>query len=112
MAGKRPGKCEVRMAGSFFFLRFFQALDLAFDDQLLIAAERHAKFLGKALRAFPDKVNMRAFIQYQPRSADRIANALHAAHTASAQSCAIHHEGVKLNAAIAGEKAAAAGVKS
>src|SRR5215468_4313320 len=111
MAGEWAGKGEVRMSGSLFFLRFFQALDLAFDHQLFIAAELQAKLFRKALRAFGDKVDMRAFIEHQPRGLNGIADALYAANAAGAQGGAVHHQGIELHAAIAGEKAAAAGIK-
>ena len=62
-------------------------------------------------RAFADKIHVRTFIQNEPRCANRIANALHTANATGAQSSAIHHEGIELHAAVAGEKAAAAGVK-
>ena len=65
MAGERAGKGEIRMAGSLFFLRFFQALDFALNNQFFIAAQRHAVLLGKTLSAFSHKINMRAFIQDQ-----------------------------------------------
>src|SRR5437588_12858524 len=112
MAGLRAGKGEVRMPGSFFFLRFLQALDLALDHQFFIATERHAMLLGKALRAFSDKIDMRALVKHQARGLYGVANAFDTADAAGAQGGAIHHESVKLHAAVASEKAAAAGVKS
>ena len=68
-------------------------------------------FLGKALRAFSDKVNVRAFLQDQPRSPYGIADMLYATYAAGAQSSAVHHQGIQLDPPIAGKKAAAAGVE-
>src|SRR5689334_9474280 len=111
MAGERAGKSEIRMAGGLFFLRFFQALDLSLDDQLFIAAQRHAVLLGEPLSAFANKINVRALIEHQAGGADGIAYALHAPNATSAKGGAIHHEGIKLHASVAGKKTAAAGVK-
>src|SRR5579859_3823835 len=111
MAGERAGESEIGMASSLFFLGCLQALDFALNHQLFIAAERHAMLLGKTLRALADEINMRALVEHQPGSADGVANALHAPNATSAERCPIHHEGVELNPAVAGEKAASASVK-
>src|SRR6476620_8313061 len=111
MAGLRTGESEVGMAGGFFRLGLFQALDLALDDKFLISAELHAVFFSKALRAFRDKIDVRALVKHEASGLYGIANALNAADTAGTERGAIHHEGVELHAAVAGEKAAAAGVK-
>src|SRR6476620_4941929 len=111
MARPRTGESKVGMAGGFFFLGLFQALDLPLDDKLFIVAELHAVLFGKALRAFGDKIDVRALVQHEASGLYGIANALNAADTTGTERGAIHHEGVELHAAVAGEKAAAAGVK-
>ena len=112
MAGLGAGKGEVGFAGGLFFLRFLQAADLALNHQVFITAELHSELLGEPLRALADEINVRAFIQDQARGPDGIADVLHAAHAAGAKRGPVHHEGIELHAAVAGEKAAAAGVKS
>src|ERR1043166_10101560 len=92
MAAERAGEGEIGLAGGLFFLRFFQALDLSLNHQFFIAAERHAVFLGKALGAFADEINVRAFVEHQAGSANGIANALHTAHATSAECGAIHQD--------------------
>ena len=54
---------------------------------------------------------MRALAKHLARCTHRIHNALHATDATGAESCAIHDEGIKLNFALAVQKAAAPGVE-
>src|SRR5258708_4404182 len=54
---------------------------------------------------------MRALVEDEARGLDWIAEALDASDPASAERGAIHEQGVELDVAVAGEKAASAGVE-
>src|SRR5260370_27777859 len=99
------------MTGGFLLLGRFEPLDLSFNHQFLISAELHAVFLGEALGAFGHKINVRALVEYQARRLNWISNPLHAADTARAHGCAVHHERVQLHPPITSKSTAAAGVK-
>src|SRR5579859_1700890 len=64
------------------------------------------------LSSFGDKINVGTLFQHHPGDSNGITNVLHASYSAGAQSVSIHHQGVKLHAAITCEKAAAARVES
>ena len=67
---------------------------------------------SESLRAFCDKINVRAFAKNFTGSANRIRDTLNASHAPGAQSSAIHNEGIELDLAVAIQKAAAPGVES
>jgi hypothetical protein len=91
---------------------FPQMLNFSLNNQLAVVAESDPVLLGEALGTVRDQIHVRALVQHFARGPDRIVDTLDAAHTARTQRCSIHHQGVKLNATVTGEKAAAAGVKS
>src|SRR5258706_11567481 len=66
---------------------------------------------SEPLRAFCDKINVRAFAKNFTGSANRIRDTLNASHAPGAQSSAIHNEGIELDLAVAIQKAAAPGVE-
>ncbi len=88
-----------------------QALDLAFNDQIFVAAQLYAVLTGKTLRAIRDKIDVGALFQHQTGDSNGIANVLHAAYSAGAQGVSIHHQGIKLHGAIASEKAASSSIE-
>jgi hypothetical protein len=92
-------------------LVFLQALNLARNDQIFVAAEVDAMLCGKALCAFADEVNVWTVRKNSSRGANGIANALDAPDSTGAQARAIHDEGIHLHAAFAIEEAAAARVE-
>src|SRR5262249_3959412 len=67
--------------------------------------------LGEALRAFPHKIDVRALVEHQPCSLNRVADPLDAADAAGSHGGSVHHERVHLHPAITSQEAAAARVK-
>jgi len=66
---------------------------------------------GEALRAFTDEVDMGALFEDEAGGLDGIAEALDAGNAAGLHAATIHEEGIELDAAVGGEKAAAAGIE-
>ena len=85
--------------------------DLALDDEIFVGAQVDAMLLSEALGAGPDEVNVRALGENFSGHADGIADVLHAADAAGAQSGAVHHQSVELHPAVHVEEGAAAGVE-
>jgi len=92
-------------------LGFTQALAFAVEHELDIINESHAVGLGELLSAGADKVDMRRFLQHETRGLDGVAQALDAGDAAGFHAASVHEQGVKLNAAVGCEEAAAAGVE-
>jgi hypothetical protein len=67
--------------------------------------------VGEVLCAGADEVDVRTFFEDQAGGLNGVAKALDAGHAASLHAAAVHEEGVELNAAVGGEKAAAASVE-
>src|SRR5476651_1017553 len=68
-------------------------------------------FLGKTFCALRYKINVRAFIHHQASRLDRVTNPFDAAYAAGTEGIAVHHDGIKLDLAVAGEEATPPGVK-
>ena len=66
---------------------------------------------GEVFGAGADEVDMGALVEDEARGLDGVADALDAGDAAGAEGGAIHDEGVELDAAVAGEEAAAAGIE-
>ena len=66
---------------------------------------------GEFFGSLADEVDVRALVEHQARGLDGIAQALDAGDSAGAKGGAVHEEGVELDAAVAGEEAAAPGVE-
>ena len=105
------GEGFVGEAGSLAGLSFGEAFTLAVQDQFGVVDEGHAVREGKLLGAGANEVDVGALFKDEPGSLDGIAETLDAGHAASLHSAAVHEEGVELNAAVGGQKAAAAGVE-
>ena len=97
-----PRKGFVGKSGDFLGLGLRQALALALDYEIAIAAQRNGVRCGKVFGAFSHQIDMRAFVQHLARGPDRVTNTLHATHATGAQGSAIHHQRVKLHMAVAG----------
>jgi hypothetical protein len=109
--GVLAGECVVAEAGGFAELGVGEAFALAVEDQFGIVDEGHAVGVGKLLRAGADEVDVRALFEDEAGGLDGVAEAFDTGHAASLHAAAVHEEGVELDAAVGGEKAAAAGVE-
>ena len=98
-------------AGGFGALEGHEALALAGDDELGVVDEAHAVLGGEALGASADEVDVRGFVEDEAGGLDGVAQALDAGDAAGAEVGAVHEQGVELDAAVAGEEGAAAGVE-
>jgi hypothetical protein len=67
--------------------------------------------LGKLLSAGADEIDVGALFEDKACGLNGVAEALDTSHSAGFHAAAVHEEGVKLDAAVGGEKAAAAGVE-
>jgi len=105
------GEGEVGESGACVGLGLGQSVAFAVEHQFRVIDERHAVLLSKVLRSGADEVDVRAFVEHQARGLNGVAQALDAGDSASAESGTIHEQGVELDAAIAGEEAAASGVE-
>lgn len=105
------GKGDVGDAGALALLGFGEAFALAIEDQLGVIDEGHAVRLGEGFGAGADEVNVMALVEDEARGLDGVADALDAGDAAGAHGGSVHDEGVKLDAAVASEEAAAAGIK-
>ena len=101
----------VRVSGELGLLEAHQAVALARNDELGVVDEAHAVLRREALGAGADEVDVRRFVEHEPRGLDRVAQALDAGDAAGAQRAAVHHQRVELHAAVAGEEGTAAGVE-
>jgi hypothetical protein len=66
---------------------------------------------GEALGAFPNEVDVGGLFEDESSGLDGVAQALDTGNAAGFHAAAVHEERVELDAAVGGEKAAAAGVE-
>ena len=99
------------MSGELGLLEAHEAVALAGNDELGVVDEAHAMLRREALGAGADEVDVRRLVEHKPRGLDGVAQTLDAGDAAGAQGAAVHHQGVELHAAIAGEEGTAAGVE-
>ena len=109
--GSRAGEGLVDAACEFGLLEGVEAGLFAGDDEVHVLAELHAVLAGEALGSGAHEVDVRAFVEDEAGSADGVTEAFDAGDAAGAKIGAVHEEGVELDAAIAGEEAAATGVE-
>jgi hypothetical protein len=88
-----------------------EALALTVEDEFGVVDEGHAVRGGELLGAIADEVDMVALFEDQAGGLNGIAQALDAGYASGLHAAAVHEERVKLDAAVGGEKAAAAGVE-
>jgi len=105
------GEGFVGEAGGFAGLGVAEAFALAVEDQLGVVNEDHAVGVGKLLGAGADEVDVGAFFQDEAGGLDGVAKAFNAGHAAGLHAASVHEEGVKLDSAVRGEEAAAAGIE-
>jgi hypothetical protein len=110
--GVWTGEGLVAETGGLAGLGVGQALAFAVEDELGVVNKLHAVGSGKLLRAFADKVDVRALFQNETCGLDGVAETLDAGYATGLHAATVHEQGVKLDAAIGGEEAAAAGVES
>ncbi len=101
----------VAQAGGLAVLGMSEALTLAVEDKFGVVNEGHAVGLGKLLGASADEVDVLAVFEDQAGSLNGVVEALDAGHAASLQAATVHEEGIELDAAVGGEKAAMAGIE-
>jgi hypothetical protein len=92
-------------------LGFGEAAAFAVEDELGVVDEGNAVRLSEFLGAGTDEVNVGAFVEDEAGGLDGVTDAFDAGDAAGAEGGAVHDEGIELNAAVAGEEAAAAGVE-
>ena len=114
--GNRPNgvvtsKSEIALASGGFGFSFFKALEFAVDHKFSVVDQLDTEASREVFSSFAYKVHMWTFTQDETRRADGISNTLHAAHTAGAQSGAIHNERVHLHLAVGRKKAATSGIE-
>ena len=109
--GFRAGKSFVREAGGEAGLGMGEAFALAVENQFGVVDEGHAMGAGEVLGARTYEVNMGTFFKDQAGGLNGVAQALDTGHAAGLHAAAVHEKSVELNAAVGGEKAAAAGIE-
>ena len=67
--------------------------------------------VGELFSAGTDEVDVRAFFEYEAGGLNGIAKALDTGYAAGLHAAAVHEQGVKLDASVGGEEAAAASVE-
>lgn len=88
-----------------------EALAFAIEDEFGVVNEGHAVGGGEPLCAFTDEVDMGAFFEDKAGGLYGVAQALDTGDAAGFHAASIHEKGVQLDAAVGGEKAAAAGIE-
>jgi hypothetical protein len=88
-----------------------EALALAVENEFGVRDEGHAVGVGKLLCSVTDEVDVRTFFEDEACGLNGIAEVLDAGHAASLHAAAVHEESIELDAAVGGEKAAAASVE-
>src|SRR5579859_8239305 len=86
-------------------------MTLAVEDQFTVVDELDAVLGGEGFCAGADEVDVRAFVEDEAGGLDGVAEVFDAGYAAGAQGGSVHEEGVELNATLAGEEAAPAGVE-
>ena len=99
------------MACGFGALVGHEAVALAGDDEFGVFDERHAVLGGEALCAGADEVDVRGLLKDEAGGLDGVAEVLDAGDAAGAEVGTVHKQGVELDATVAGEEGAAAGVE-
>ncbi len=99
------------MAGGFGALEVHEALALAGDDEFGVVDQAHAVLGGEALGTGADEVDVGRFFEDEACGLNGVAEAFDAGDAAGAEVGTVHEEGVELDAAVAGEEGAAAGVE-
>ena len=92
-------------------LSLCEAIALPVKDQFGIVDEGHPVSEGELFRSGCNEVNVRAAFQNQPSGLNGISNALDTGNAPGFHTASIHEQGIKLDAAIGGKKAAATGVE-
>ena len=105
------GEGGVGVAGGFGLLEGYEAVALAGDDELGVVDERHAVLGGEEFGAGADEVDVGGLLEDEAGGLDGVAQALDAGDAAGAEVGTVHEKGVELDAAVAGEEGAAAGVE-
>ena len=105
------GEGDVGEAGGLATLGEGEAGDFAGEDEFAVGDEGHTVGGGEALSAFSNKVDVWRLLQDEAGGVDGVAEAFDAGYAAGFHAAAIHEERVELDAAVGGEKAAAACVK-
>jgi len=109
--GVEAGEGVVSQACGFAHLGLGEALAFAVENQFCVVDEGHAMGVGKPLSAFSYEVDVSATFKDEASSLNGVAQALDTSHAASFHAAAVHEEGVELNVAVGGEKAAMTGVE-
>jgi len=109
--GFGAGEGVVAETGGFAELGVGEALALTVEDQLRVVDEGHAVGLGKVLCAGADEVDVLAFFKDQAGGLNGVAQALDAGYAAGLHAAAVHEKRIELDAAVGGEKTAAAGIE-
>ncbi len=111
LLGGSTAEGGVGVAEGFRALEGHEAFALAGDDEFGVVDEAHAVLGSEALGSRTDEVHMRGLLEDEASGLDGVAEALDAGDAAGAEIAAGHEEGVKLDAAVAGEEGAAASVE-
>jgi hypothetical protein len=109
--GVEAGEGVVAETGGFAELGVGEALALTVEDKFGVVDEGHAVRGGELLGTVADEVDMVALFENQAGGLYGIAKALDASHSTGLHAAAVHEKSIELDAAIGGEKAAAAGVE-
>jgi hypothetical protein len=109
--GFGAGEGLVVEAGGLAELGMGEAFAFAVEDQLGVVDEGHAVGCGEVLRAGTDEVDVGTFFEDEAGGLNGVAEAFDAGDAAGLHAATVHEEGVKLYAAVGGEKAAAASVE-
>jgi len=105
------GEGGVGCAGELCLLEAHEAVALAGDDELGVVDEGHAVLAREALGAGADEVDVRGVVEDEACGVDGIAEALDTGDAAGAEVFAVYQESIELDATVAGEEGAAAGVE-
>src|SRR5262249_42598298 len=83
---------QIVVGGRWPGLEFPESFNLPGNNQVLIAAKRDSMLFGKSLRAFADKVNMRAVAQNFSGCPYRVGDPFDASNATRAQGCTVHNQ--------------------
>jgi hypothetical protein len=89
-----------------------EAFSFALEDELRVLDEGHAVELCELFCAGADEVNVWALFEDEACGMNWVAKALDTGYAASLHTATVHQEGVELNAAVGGKKAAASGIEN
>ena len=105
------GEGGVDAALKFGLMEGHKPVAFAGHDEIGVVAEGHAMLAGEAFGTGRDEVDVGALLEDEAGGLDGVAEALDAGYATSAEGRAFHDEGVELDASIAGEEGAPAGVE-